>query len=223
MKKSGMQIARIVETFGSPGAIAMWPIAFAEALGGNTIRWNTARLGGLLTVVSQKQSFRYLRAFAAHCNIWFVALLEGTIDEDAVLRTLATFRVNLHLEDHLPDPLTIGETLPLGLLPSRIPWDERFPDVDPIDLHKSTLPLRADSSPWIVGQPGRRTEMELQDFETLARGELLSDGVITAVVNTAVVVPDVLVGRPNWYGNLYESIDHTTDNPADPITELHRR
>jgi hypothetical protein len=133
MKKSGMQISRIVDTFGSPGAIAMWPIAFAEALGGNTIRWNTAKLNGLLTVVSMKQSFRYLRAFAAHCNTWFLDLLEGIIDEEEVLRRLATFRVNLHLENYLPNPQTIRNMVPIGLLPEQIPWDQR-----------------SDSTPWTV-------------------------------------------------------------------------
>ena len=65
--------------------------------------------------------------------------------------------------------------------------------------------------------------MNLEDFESLGQGEMLTDEIMTAVMNTAVIPPDILIGRPNWYGNVYGQFDPTRSNPTDPIEEHHRR
>jgi len=107
MKKQGVKVAKLVETFNTVGVIMVWPVALAEAVaGGRTFRWNNTRLCGLLEVIRRKESFRLLQLFAVHCGTWFSQLLEDTIPEEVVLESLNNFRIQLDLGNELPDVST---------------------------------------------------------------------------------------------------------------------
>jgi hypothetical protein len=150
-----MTVSRVVDAFGSAGAIVTWPIAFSDALGGNLLRWNKARLGGLLEVVQTKQSFRYLRAFAAHCNTWFVLLLQDSIDVEAALASLNTFRNDLHLNNISP---TLQRSPILSRSASSL---ARFPGMRDFRIPTRSISIKA---PCL---PGRTTHLGLSEDQAI--------------------------------------------------------
>lgn len=61
-----------------------------------------------------------------------------------------------------------------------------------------------------------------EDFVTLARGQMLSDKITTAIMNTQALPAGVFIGRPSFHGDLYGSghdLENSQQLPMDQIPE----